>query len=122
MSIRTPSSQAGARGLQTRDWPFGGVGRRLLLEALLIDDQPDEGWSMSELESKAQVKNGGLKTVFPGAVHLGLVALGEDGRWQVPTKLPAIANPLRNLARAAVVLGDEPIPPLVKRSYKDGRR
>ena len=41
MAPRTTSPSRGARGLHLRDWPFGGVGRRLLLEALLIDDQPD---------------------------------------------------------------------------------
>jgi hypothetical protein len=118
MTTRTTSPSRGAREMHLCDWPFGGVGRRLLLEALLIDEQPDEGWMMGELEARALVKNGGLNTVLPGAVHLGLVWHGEDGRWHVPKKLPAIAAPLRKLTIAAVELGEEVIPTLVKREYK----
>jgi hypothetical protein len=117
MIHRTTAPSRGARELHLCDWPFGGVGRRLLLEALLIDDQPEEGWTMRELEARALVKNGGLKTVLPGAVHLGLLRLDEDGRWRVPKKLPAIATPLRNLTRAVVALGAEEIQELAKREY-----
>ncbi len=73
---------------------------------------------MRELEARALVKNGGLNTVIPGAVQLGLVELGENGRWHVPKKLPAIATQLRELTLAAVALGDEEIATLVKREYK----
>lgn len=118
MILRTTTAPGGARELHLRDWPFGGVGRRLLLEALLIDEQPDSGWSIGELEARVSVKNGGLKTVLPGAVELGLVVLGKDGRWRVPKKLPAIATPLRKLAVAVAALGDEPIRPLEKREYR----
>jgi len=83
-----------------------------------IDEQPDSGWTMGELEARAAVKNGGLKTVLPGAIELGLVALDEDGRWRVPKKLPAIATPLRKLTVAAAELGDQPIPPVEKRKYR----
>lgn len=108
----------GARELRLCDWPFGGVGRRLLLEALLIDEQPDDGWTKGELEARAAVTNGGLKTVLPGAVELGLVMQGDDGRWHVPKELPTIATPLRKLALAVVQLGDEPIPALGTRDYQ----
>lgn len=108
----------GARELHLCDWPFGGVGRRLLLEALLIDEQPDEGWTKGELETRAGVTNGGLKSVLPGAVQLGLVMQGDDGRWHVPKKLPAIATPLRKLALDVVQLGDEPIQALETRDYE----
>jgi hypothetical protein len=118
MTARTITTARGARELQLCDWPFGGVGRRLLLEALLIDDQPDEGWMIGELEARALVKNGGLNTVLPGAVHLGLVRRGEHGRWHVPKTLPAIATPLRKLTIAAVELGDDVIPALVRREYR----
>ena len=59
MTSRTVPSR-GARELHVCDWPFGGVGRRLLLEALLIDAQTDEGWMTGELEARTLVKNGGL--------------------------------------------------------------
>jgi hypothetical protein len=108
----------GARELHLCDWPFGGVGRRLLLEALLIDEQPDDGWTKGELETRAGVTNGGLKTVLPGAAQLGLVFQGDDGRWHVPKKFPAIATPLRKLVLAAVQLGDAPIPALGTRDYQ----
>lgn len=118
MPVRTTQLSRGARELHLCDWPFGGVGRRLLLEAFLIDEQPDGGWTMGELEARAKVKNGGLKTVLPGAVQLGLVTQGDDGRWRVPKKLPAIARSLRKLAVAVADLGDTPIPPLEKREYR----
>lgn len=118
MQNRTAMPLRGARELHLRDWPFGGVGRRLLLEALLIDEQPDDGWTKGELEARAGVTNGGLKTVLPGAVQLGLVRQGEDGRWHVPKKLPAIATPLRKLILAVVQAGDEPIPALGTRKYR----
>ncbi len=118
MQPRTTSPARGARELHLRDWPFGGVGRRLLLEALLIDEQPEGGWTLRELEARAGVRNGGLKSVLPGAVHLGLVTLGEDARWHRPKKPPPIAMPLRNLTIAAGGLSDGAIPPLVKREYR----
>jgi hypothetical protein len=111
----------GAREVRLCDWPFGGVGRRLLLKALLIDEQPDSGWTVGELEARAAVKNGGLRTVLPGAIELGLVALDDDGRWRVPKKLPAIATPLRRLTVAAAELGDEPIPPVERRKSQHHR-
>jgi hypothetical protein len=118
MSNRTATPSRGARELHLCDWPFGGVGRRLLLEALLIDEQPDDGWTKGDLETRAGVTNGGLKTVLPGAVQLGLVMQGDDGRWRVPKKLPAIAAALRKLALAVGQLGDEPIPAVEARDYE----
>jgi hypothetical protein len=122
MNCRTRTPARGARELRVRDWPFGGVGRRLLIEALLIDSQPDDGWTMGELEARALVGNGGLNTVLPGAVRLGLVTLGKDGRWHVPDKVPPIATPLRQLIVAAVALTDEVIPALAKRKYSPRSR
>jgi hypothetical protein len=87
----------------------------------LVDKQPDSGWTMADLEARATVKNGGLETVLPGAVELGLVALNEDGRWSVPSKLPVIATPLRKLAAAVAEIPDEPIPPLKRRKYRRHR-
>jgi hypothetical protein len=84
----------------------------------LIDQGPEFGWAMAELEARALVGNGGLNTVLPGAVQLGLLEHGGDGRWHVPTRLPAIAAQLRELAIAAAGLGDEPISPLEKRKYR----
>lgn len=73
---------------------------------------------MRELEARTQVKNGGLKTVLPGAVQLGLLMKEDDGRWHVPKKLPAIATPLRKLTIAVAQLVDEPIPRLETRDYR----
>lgn len=108
----------GKRELHLCDWPFGPVGRRLLLEALLIDEQPDQGWLMGQLEARAGVGNGGLKAVLPGAIALELLRLAEDGHWHVPDELPPIAEPLRKLVASATELADEPIIPLVKREYR----
>jgi hypothetical protein len=118
MTTRTAAPFPGARELHLCDWPFGGVGRRLLLEGLLIDEQPDDGWTKGELETRASVTNGGLKTVLPGAVQIGLVGQGDDGRWHVPRRIPAIAAPLRRLTLAVVQLGEEPIAALETRDYQ----
>ncbi len=118
MTSRTRKPLRGKRELHVRDWPFGAVGRRLLLEALLIDEQPDEGWTMGQLEARAGVGNGGLNAVLPGAVALELLRLAEDAHWHVPSELPPIAKPLRKLVVSATDLADEPIVPLVKREYR----
>ena len=106
----------GARQIHLRDWPFGAVGRRLLLETLLLERQPVEGWTKSALEGRAGVGAGGLDEVLAGAVELGLVA-NEGGRWRRGHPLPPIATPLRKVLTVTKNLPDQPIPPLPKRPY-----
>ena len=88
---------AGARPLHLPDWPFGAVGRRLLLEALLTDRQPDAGWHRKELERRAGVSNGGLDVLLAGTVDLGLASI-TDGRILRAEKLPDLAEPLSDFS------------------------
>lgn len=106
-----------ARELRLRDWPFGAVGRRLLLEALLLDEQPVKGWTKSALELRAEVGAGGLDEVLAGALELRLIEQ-RDGRWIRPPDLPPISRQLRALAAASTTIPDAPIPPLPRRSYR----
>jgi hypothetical protein len=105
------------RELHLRDWPFGAVGRRLLLEALLLDKQPSEGWTKAALESRADVGAGGLDEVLAGALALRLIEQ-RGARWYRPHELPPIAMPLRTLAAASANIADAAIPPLPRRSYR----
>jgi hypothetical protein len=105
------------RELHLRDWPFGAVGRRLLLETLLLDKQPKEGWTKGALESRADVSAGGLDEVLAGALALRLIEQ-RGGRWFRPHELPPIAKPLRTLVAATVSIPDAQIPPLPRRSYR----
>lgn len=107
----------GARELHLPDWPFGAVGRRLLLEALLIDKPPAHGWSKGDLEAHADVANGGLDEVLAGALQLKLIEY-RQGRWHRPKKLPPIARPLKALVAATADVPDKPIDPLPRRPYK----
>src|SRR3712207_6362022 len=102
--------------LRAPDWSFGAVGRRLLLEALLLDDHPADGWTKQELETHAAVGAGGLDEVLAGALHLRLIGL-KDGRWFAPEEWPPLADPLPELVAAVAELPDEPIPPLPRRQY-----
>lgn len=111
----------GARELHLCDWPFGAVGRRLLLEALLVGRQPKEGWTKTALESRAEVGAGGLDDVLAGALQLRLIEQ-RDGRWHRSTKLPAIAMPLKALVVAAANVPDKPIEPLPRRAYRAATR
>jgi hypothetical protein len=106
----------GARELHLRDWPFGAVGRRLLLEALLIDKQPKRGWTKGDLEARAEVAPGGLNHVLAGALQLKLVEQ-RQGRWYRPNELPDIAKPLKALILASGRLPDRRIDELPRRPY-----
>jgi hypothetical protein len=103
--------------IHLRDWPFGAVGRRLLLEALLLDRQPENGWTKSALETRADVAAGGLDEVLAGAVSLKLVEQ-RNGRWYRPDELPTLGDLLTQLVAAAGDIPDEPIPPLSRRPYR----
>lgn len=76
-------------------------GRRLLREALLNDEQPDEGWTMGQLEARAGLGNGSLNAILPGAIALDLLRLAEGGRWHATCELAPIAKPLRMLVLSA---------------------
>jgi len=106
----------GARQLQLHDWPFGAVGRRLLLDVVLRGPQPKRGWTKQALEGKTNVGTGGVDEVLAGAVQLGLLER-RDERWMRPTTLPPIARPMRALLREADKLPSEAIRPLGRRAY-----
>jgi hypothetical protein len=117
-----PPVAGGAREVRLPDWPFGAVGRRLLLEALLRDPQPEKGWTKTALERRGRVERGGLDGVLAGALQLGLVRRDGD-RWRRTDPLPDIATPLAALLDHVQALPDEPIAPLPKRGYRQrGRR
>jgi hypothetical protein len=107
----------GARVVELRDWPFGAVGRRLLLEALLLDSQPADGWTRQMLEERVDVTNGGLEKLLAGAVDLGLATVAE-GRVAQAQALPPIAPPLMDVLRIAQGLPHRPAHPLPRRPYQ----
>jgi hypothetical protein len=110
----------GARVLDLRDWPFGAVGRRLLLEALLLDPQPADGWTKQELEERVEVANGGLEKLLAGAVDLGLATVADGRVTQAPAP-PPIAPPLMDVLRIAQGLPRRPPHPLSRRPYHRSR-
>lgn len=107
----------GSRPLRTRDWPFGSRGRRLFLEAVLLEDRPADGWRKVDLERAAQVERGGVDRLLEGAGALGLV--DWDGRrWHPGEPPPAVADPLERLVRLSRDLPEDAIVPLPKRGYR----
>ena len=107
----------GSRALSIRDWPFGSRGRRLFLEALLLDAPPPEGWRKSELEAQVEVERGGVDRLLAGAAAVGLVEI-DGHRWLPVQPAPTIAVPLSELTQSAGQLSEQSIAPLPKRSYK----
>jgi hypothetical protein len=117
--IRT-MAEGGARELRLPDWPFGAVGRRLLLEALLLEEEkgmPEEGWTKSALEDMAEVGSGGIDEVLAGALQLKLIE-HRDGRWLRPAKPPPVAAPLLALVNASRVIPNDAIQPIPRRAYR----
>lgn len=110
-------STGGAREHRVADWPFGGPGRRLLLDVLLRGDSDADGFAKKELEGLAGVAHGGLDTVLPGAVHLGLVEV-VAGRWRPCTPGTLIGDALTALLAVADDLPDEQIRALPRRGYR----
>src|SRR6266498_1285326 len=103
---RTENSR-GSRRLHARDWPFGSQGRRLFLEAVLLEAPPERGWRKSELEDAASVEHGGVDRLLSGAQTLDLVRW--DGRnWHRRDPQPPVAGPLELLVKLARELPDEP--------------
>jgi hypothetical protein len=113
-------SASGARQLRLRDWPFGAVGRRLLLEALLLDEAeegPSGGWTKRALETRAGVATGGIDDVLAGALQLKLVER-RNARWIRPEEQPGIAEPLIALLSVTRSLPDAAIQPIPRRNYR----
>ena len=115
---RTETRNRGARPLHLPDWPYGAVGRRLVLQALLLGRAPAEGWSKAELEESARTKPGGIDGVLAGAVDWGLLERTAEGRWQRPQQEPPIASPLQTLLALTRRAEDRPIAPLARRPYR----
>lgn len=120
----------GARLVHLPDWPFGAVGRRQLLEALLLDRQPDGGWTKRGLEERVGVANGGLDDLLAGAIDLGLAGI-EDGRIRrvaaideeqilPPPSTPDLVGALSEALRAVRALPDRPVRALPRRPYSSG--
>lgn len=115
-------AEGGARELRLPDWPFGAVGRRLLLEALLLEDaeMPEKGWTKGALEDLAKVGTGGIDEVLAGALQLKLIE-HRDGRWFRPHAAPDIAAPLRALVESARTIPNRAIKPIPRRPYRRRR-
>jgi hypothetical protein len=107
----------GARSLQIRDWPFGSRGRRLFLEAVLLDDPPPGGWRKADLERAAGVERGGADRLLEGAASLDLIR-HAGSRWQPGSPPPRVAGPLERLVALSRELPDGPIEPLPRRPYR----
>lgn len=114
--MATERRNAGARPQRLRDWPFGAVGRRLLLEALLLDPQPEDGWRKKDLERHAGLSNGALELLVAGAVDLELARL-EAGRIWVSKSPPPLALSLATVLRETRGLPDRDVRPLPRRRY-----
>ena len=106
----------GSRALAVRDWPFGSRGRRLFLEAVLLEAPPPDGWRKTDLERAAGVERGGADRLLDGAVALGLLE-PVAGRWDRGRSSPALEESLAALVAASRELPDAAIAPLPRRPY-----
>lgn len=106
-----------ARTLHLPDWPFGAAGRRQLLDALLRDEQPPNGWRKTELESRMGVANGGLVPHLPGAVDLGL-AVVRGGLVHRADEAGDLSDALRTLLERVDALPDRAPLPVPRRPYQ----
>jgi hypothetical protein len=118
---QTDRRPRGARELHLPDWPYGAVGRRLVLEALLLDEQPGSGWSKSELERRARSRQGGIDKYLAGILAWGIASPEADGSWHRAEPSPTIASPLSELLALTRQAEDRPILPLPKRRYERHR-
>jgi hypothetical protein len=114
--VNRSSKTLGARRLQLADWPFGAVSRRLLLDALLREPQPPDGWKVMELEDHAGVENGGLAGVLPGAIDLSLAEY-RDGRIHRSDAAPDLSDVLISLLNTADGLPKRTPRPIPRRPY-----
>lgn len=101
----------GPHPLTRNDWPFGSVARRRTLRALLLDEQPENGWSTRSLERKAGVSPRGLHNVLRGAVSWKLIELDAQDRWRLTLPEPSIAQPLRTLLEVVEAAPEAVLPP-----------
>jgi hypothetical protein len=115
---RTDSRERGSRKLHLPDWPYGAVGRRRLLEELLLATPPEGGWTKAALEERADTRPGGIDGVLAGALEWHLVSRASDGLWRRPDIAPKIATPLSELLNLTRLAPDRPIAPLPKRTYR----
>ena len=115
--IARTEKRRGSRPLAVRDWPFGSRGRRLFLEAVLLEVPPRGGWTKAELERAASVERGGADRLIEGAAALGLLAQVE-GRWSRGEPPPELVDPLAELVRLSAALPDEAIAVLPRRPYR----
>lgn len=107
----------GSRALGLRDWPFGSRGRRLLLEAVLLEAPPPGGWRKVDLERATGVERGGADRLLGGAAALGL--LRWDGRrWHPGEPPPELADPLTELVLLSRDLSPAPVAPPPTRPYR----
>lgn len=106
----------GARPLEIRDWPFGSRGRRLLLEAVLLGDEPGGGWRKVELERAIGVERGGADRLLGGASALGLLSW-NGRRWRRADPPPPLSGPLQELVALSRELPAAPPAPLPRRPY-----
>lgn len=107
----------GPQLLRIRDWPFGSRGRRLFLEAVLLDDPPGGGWRKVDLERAAGLERGGADRFIAGALTLELLRL-DGTRWRRGEPPPELAGPLERLVRLSRRLPDELPRELPKRAYR----
>lgn len=108
----------GARPLEIRDWPFGSRGRRLLLEAVLLGDEPADGWRKVDLERAADVERGGVDRLVEGASSLDLLSWDAAGRrWRRGQPPPRVSGPLEELVALSRELPEAPIASLPHRPY-----
>ena len=114
--IARTEKRRGSRPLSLRDWPFGSRGRRLFLEAVLLEVPPAAGWTKSDLERAAAVERGGADRLIDGAAALGLL-VPRDGRWDRGQTPPDLAGPLATLVRLSRELPEASIEPQPRRPY-----
>jgi hypothetical protein len=111
----------GARRLHLNDWPFGAGSRRRVLDALLRDEQPEDGWTVSALEARVEVTNGGLDGLLPGLIDLSL-AERRDHHVHRSSGAPQLAKALVRLLEISDGLPDRAPTPLSRRPYRQSGR
>ena len=90
----------------------------MVLEAILLGEQPENGWTKAALEQQAGTTPGGIDGLLAGAIDWGLLAQTPKGMWQRTKSPPPIAEPLETLLRLTSGAAKRPIAPLPKRSYR----
>lgn len=101
----------GPQPLDNQSWPFGSATRRLVLEALLSDPQPENGWSKRALERAAETTRGGVDSALRGAFLWGIVEL-VDGQWRRVEPLPEIAVPIQAILKIVEATPTQALPDL----------